>query len=187
MQWPAKIPQGVIFDPPVSHIDLFPTLLGASKAGGYDSQKTGDDDPLSTSALKHLVENIDGVNLLPFIAKISNMETSSSSSVPPPHKSIYFRSGHYSAIRMRNWKLQVCGNPKKLWLFDLDNDPSESKNLVSLPEYSSKLREMLEHLNEVSRDQRDPLWPSMTETAVHIDKLFEYNESLDDEYVYWPN
>lgn len=181
MQWPAQIPQGMVFDPPVSHIDLFPTLLGASKAGGFDSLISG--DTLPTSELKHLAANIDGVNLLPFIANLAQKEETSSI----PHKSIYFRSGHYSAIRVGNMKLQVCGNPEKLWLFDLENDPSESKNLVELPEYTSILHEMLEHLTEVAKEQSDPLWPAMTETAVHIDKLFEFNESLDDEYVYWPN
>jgi arylsulfatase A-like enzyme len=191
MQWPAHIPQGLVFDSPVSQIDLFPTLLGASTAGGFDSNNH--QDTLSTSALGHLVANIDGVNLLPFIANLSNKEeiaaapTAGVNSPRVPHKSIYFRSGHYSAIRVGHWKLQVCGNPEKMWLFDLEKDPSEANNLASFPEYAAKLNEMLEQLNEVAREQSDPLWPAMTETAVHIDKLFEFNESLDDEYIYWPN
>ena len=104
-----------------------------------------------------------------------------------PHKSLYFRSGHYSAIRVGDWKLQVCGNPNKKWLFNLKNDPSERINLVDLPEYSTKLSEMLNNLEEVALQQSAPIFPSMTETAIHIDKLFEYNETFEDEYVYWPN
>lgn len=181
---------------PVSHIDIFPTILAATTAGGYNLN-TLNEDTLSQSSLKHLVSNIDGVNLFPYIMAASNNKSSNSSStsistttntkLPSPHKSLYFRSGHYSAIRIGDWKLQVCGNPNKMWLYNLQNDPSEINNLISNSEYQEKLQEMLEELHEIERNQREPLWPSMTETAVHIDKLFEFNETLDDEYVYWPN
>lgn len=187
MQWPRVISRGIIVDDPISHIDIFPTMLGATKAGGFDSSNLK--NHLFDSSLKHLVSNIDGVNLLPFIAKTKtnlsmNVDVENNEK---PHKSLYFRSGHYSAIRVGDWKLQVCGNPNKMWLFNLKDDPSEMKNLAQVPEFSFKLQEMLQYLDEVSKDQSKPLWPSMTETAVHIDKLFEFNESLDDEYIYWPN
>lgn len=200
IQWPAKIPAGVVVDDVISQIDLFPTLLSATKAGGSDIDQPFHQeipkDNTKTSSLSHLFENIDGVNLLPFIAreavkKYSPHETESASynglMQNIPHESLFFRSGHYSALRSGDYKLHVCGNPEKKWLFNLKTDPSESTNLVELTEYSRKLEEMLLQLKQIEVQQRESLWPSMTETAVHIDKLFEFNETYEDEYLYWPN
>lgn len=215
IQWPLKIKPGLIFDDIVSHIDIFPTLLSVTKAGGADLSNIYQipiDNTLQSS-LKDLYNNLDGVNLLPFINKLqqknnidqnenenenelinnsnninnNNNDNNNDDEKVVPHKSLYFRSGHYSAIRVDDWKLQVCGNPNKMWLFNLKDDPSESLNLVDLPQYSTKLQEMLNNLNEVASQQVEPIWPAMTETAILIDKLFEFNETLEDEYIYWPN
>lgn len=211
MQWPLKIQPGLVIDDPISQIDIFPSLLSVTKAGGADLSNIYKipDDNTQKSSLKHLFENLDGVNLFPFIDEAQlrrknhnannndnnnnnddNDNDNNDNDIQErkiPHKSLYFRSGHYSAIRVHDWKLHVCGNPNKKWLFNLKDDPSERSNLAELPEYSTKLNEMLNHLNEIAKQQTPPLWPSMTETAIHIDKLFEFNETLEDEYLYWPN
>jgi len=167
MQWPRVIPAGTVRSHPVSHIDLFPTILSSTADG--------------RAALSSREGELDGVNLLPYVTTLETPST------PPPHETLYWRSGHYSALRRGEWKVQVAGNPNKKWLFNLKEDPAEHNNLADVAGYENILYDMVDHLNKVAATQREPIWPSITETAIHIDKLFEHNETLEDEYVYWPN
>ena len=89
---------------------------------------------------------------------------------------------------MPGYKLQVAGNPRKMWLHDLIADPTEHVNLAEQPEYSGKVQELLQLLLELNASASEPLWPAITEAAISIDKLYESPlENETDEYVYWAN
>lgn len=180
-KWPAKIARGVVVDDPVSLIDLFPTVLSA--AGG--DQTLADSDGHAGVDM----DLVDGVDLLPYIAAAAKRQNNSvdKEDLKRPHTSLYWRSGHYRAIRVGDWKLQAALRPNKMWLYDLKNDPTERNNLAYEPNYNEQLQEMILHLADEDSRQIDPLWPAITETALFVDKLFETNESFEDEYVYWPN
>ena len=142
MAWPARIPAGREVATPVSHLDIFPTAAAAAGA------------PLPAD------RPIDGVNLLP-------LATGAASELPP--RPIFWREGHYQAVRSDGWKLHVSKHPDKAWLFDLRADPTEQRDLAAAqPE---KVRELRALLDAHNAEQVAPLWRSVAEMPVAIDKI----------------
>lgn len=183
IQWPKLIPPNITIDAIVSHIDIFPTIMN-----------------IAGTTISHL---IDGIDLLPYILSASNTpvsevvageEESSSatdtdtSDVNVVHKNLFWRSGHYMALRKGKYKIQKSGNPQKVWLFDVETDEGEQNNLVDNKEYGGILEELLSELELENATHRESLWPSLSETPIMIDKfgLQTFEEGVD-EYVYWSN
>ncbi len=135
VNWPGHIPSGKTITEPMHTVDWYPTLVHL--AGGNLQQTL----PL------------DGLDVWPMITQ----------SKPSPHDAILMLSTHgpkEAAIRMGNWKLIALGAdenatlPKPnskvalkyetLALFDLANDPGETKNLASqFPERAAAMRKKL--------------------------------------------
>jgi arylsulfatase A-like enzyme len=162
IKWPSKIPSGLLVDAVAGHVDIFPTVLSAAGA------KTSDE--------------LDGKDLLPFLT--TRDATTRSDDI---HKYLFWRSGEYMALRAGDWKIQSCHNPKKLWLFNLAIDPEEHNNVAEKAEFQDKLNELLGLMIEVNSTQSRPIWPSVTETAVFIDKQSSDKYVPGDEYIYWAN
>ncbi len=81
--------------------------------------------------------------------------------------------------------MQVALRPDKVWLFNLDEDPTEQVNLADKrPDKVQALKMLLADFNA---QQAEPLWPANLEGPISIDKTLDQPESLDDEYIYWPN
>ena len=157
IRWPGRIAEGVERDVPVAHLDLFPTIAAAAGA-------TLPDDRV-----------IDGIDILPFAEGKAEDE---------PGRAIFWRDGHYHAVRKDGWKLQFAERPNKVWLFNLNEDPTEQKNVAEEnPEKVAELRALVEAHNAT---QRDPLFPAVAEMPVTIDKTLEEEATPEDEYIYWP-
>ncbi|MEK6233314.1 MAG: sulfatase-like hydrolase/transferase, partial [Planctomycetales bacterium] len=62
---------------------------------------------------------LDGVNLIPYLAGENKQ---------PPHEALYWRWIAQSAVREGKWKLLIGGSRR--YLFDLDADPEEKRNLI---------------------------------------------------------
>ncbi len=45
-------------------------------------------------------------------------------------RALFWRSGHYKALRINNMKMQVAKVPNKVWFYNLTADPSEFHNLA---------------------------------------------------------
>jgi uncharacterized sulfatase len=76
---------------------------------------------------------LDGVDLVPFF---------SGKKTTPPHEALYWRWVAQSAIREGKWKLLVGG--QRSYLYDLEADPGEMKNLIAeQPEVAKRLRTRL--------------------------------------------
>jgi arylsulfatase A-like enzyme len=158
MQWPAKIAAGSRFDEAVSHFDIFATAAAAAKA------------PLPNDRI------IDGVNLLPFVQGKQQ---------GAPHEQLFWRSGAYQAVQAGDWKLQVNATQQLDWLFNIKEDPTEQHNLArSRPDQVQALKNRLATFNQA---QQAPLWPSVLEVPVLIDKPMNRPQSADDEFIYWSN
>ncbi len=141
MKWPGHIPAGVQFDRPVSHVDIFAT---ARAAGGVNSSKGG---------------VFDGVNLIPY---------AQGNKMGDPHKNLFWRNADNLILLQDGWKLQIANHSKKIWLFDMKNDPFEKNNLSeSQPQKVEELKVVLLKLNE---EQKPPLWNSLLELPVAIDR-----------------
>ena len=225
MRWPGAIAEGSVFQPVVSLIDLFPTIMHA--IGG---------------TVKH---TIDGINLLPYMLTaqgklhqhtvgsaldktlatdrkredlLSQLQldknvtddpnsahftdddcagagagagTSASTAddwaIDTVHNHLFWRSGHYSALRKGYWKIQKSANPDMLWLYNLEDDEGERTNLAYDEQYQERLQIMLRTLQEEHDKQKDPNWASVSQTPFLLDKIWGEQYVEGDEYIYFPN
>ncbi len=103
MQWPARLPKGLVYENPVISLDLLPTALAASGA-----EQVGE-------------QNLDGVDLVPYLLGDQQGR---------PHAQLFWRHGSKRAVRRGDLKLISMGNEPWM-LFDLAKDPEESKNLAN--------------------------------------------------------
>lgn len=157
-QWPAELPAGQRYAHPVSSIDILPTAVAAAGA-------TLPDDRV-----------IDGVNLLPHLR--GDVEAG-------PHEALFWRDGSYQAVLHDGWKLQISERPDKTWLFHLDEDPTEQRDLSA--QHPERVQALRERLTSHNAQMKPPAWPNLIEFPVQIDKTLDQPESEDDEYVYWLN
>ena len=158
IRWPAGIEPGTEYLPYTHHTDLLPTLMAAAGAGLPQDRV------------------IDGVNLLPYI----NGETAGE-----PHDALFWRSGHYQVVIAGGWKLQRSARPDRVWLFNLEDDPTEQVELSS--QYPDRVQTLLTMLDEHNAQLPDAMWPSVVEMPVSIDKPLGRTETPEDEHIYWPN
>ncbi|MEQ9196931.1 MAG: sulfatase [Parvibaculum sp.] len=158
VRWPGKIEPGTERKMPVAHLDLFPTIVAAAGA------------PLPGDRV------IDGIDILPYVTGTDEAAA--------PARPIFWRDGHYQAVRVDGWKLQFAERPNKTWLYNLNEDPTEQVNLAEEnPEKVAELKALVEAHNAT---QREPLFPAVAEMPVTIDKTLEEEATPEDEYVYWP-
>ena len=122
MQWPGKLPAGIVSDTPVIQLDVMPTCVVA--AGGKV-------DPAWA---------LDGVDLMPFLTGAAKGR---------PHQTFYWRIDGMWAVRDGDWKLvhgrTGSGQPE---LFNLANDVSEQNDLASAhPEKVTALKALWDTWN----------------------------------------
>lgn len=158
MRWPAKIPPGTTYAFPVAHTDIFATAAAAAGAA-MPSDRV-----------------MDGVNLVSYL---------DGENKGVPHRTLFWRSGHYMTLLDGAWKLQVDGTQKKIWLFDLKADPTEKTNLAATMQDQVKAEEAV--MNKINAQQHKPLWPSLIEGPINVDTALSYPPKPGDDYVYWAN
>ena len=116
MQWPARLKAGMIYDRPITSLDLFPTVVAL--AGGQMPKD----------------RVYDGVNLLPFLSGRQKGR---------PHDVLCWRNGPNAGVRKGDWKLFKGGD--HYWLFDLSKDIGEQKNMAEkYPQVVEELKKELE-------------------------------------------
>jgi arylsulfatase A-like enzyme len=115
VQWKGHLPAGKVYEHPVIQLDILPTALALAGA------------PVSES------ENLDGVNLLPYL---EGKEQS------PPHQSLFWRFGQQWAVRDGDWKLVASRiDGFKPQLFNLAEDIGEANDLTAKhPEKVAELK-----------------------------------------------
>ncbi|MGD9495445.1 MAG: sulfatase-like hydrolase/transferase [Armatimonadota bacterium] len=114
LRWPGRLPAGLVYDRPVSSLDVVPTVLAAVGA--------------------QLPAGLDGVNLAPYL---------SGANAASPHEQLCWRMGQKTAIRRGDWKLvrEVRGDWE---LYNLAEDIGEQKDLAATePARLAELRDAL--------------------------------------------
>lgn len=157
-RWPQKIPEGLRYDKPVGHIDIFATAAAAADAPMPDDRK------------------VDGVNLMPYITGDLTGE---------PHDVLFWRQGYYQAVLAKGWKMMVSDRPDKVWLYHLAEDPTEQKNLAD--KQPDKVAELQALLDKHNAEQAESMTPCAVEAPVMVDKTLAEPMLEDDEVIYWPN
>jgi arylsulfatase A-like enzyme len=112
LSWPRIVPRGMRSEAPVAHVDIFST---AAAAGGVN---------LAVLAADRIY---DGTDLLALPGIRDGLLEPGHND---PHQSLFWRAGHYKALRAGNIKVQVSERPDKVWIHDLELDPTEVNNLV---------------------------------------------------------
>ena len=131
MQWKGKIPDGSIYQNPVSSMDIFTTSLNACGI------------PLPND------RTIDGKDLMQYINRLN---------VEEPHERLYWRTDHIRAIRYSKWKLILSTRDNWLHLYNLENDKSEKIDLSTLKaDEKAKLLQFFDEWNEEL--PQEYLWP----------------------------
>ena len=157
-RWPGHIQAGTQYKPAVSSIDILPTVAAAAGAA------VPADRP------------IDGVNLLPYLAKEGTAQAP---------RALFWRDGPMRTVQEQGWKLTVTERPKKDWLFNLNTDPTEKNNLAATePEKMAQLKSKLQAHHAV---MPAPRWPSFIEMPIAIDKTLDQKMTPQDDYTYWYN
>jgi arylsulfatase A-like enzyme len=111
IKFPKVLPKNKVYNKPISTLDI--TATAVNLAGLPDDKM------------------LDGVNLIPFLSrKVKNA----------PHDYLFWRFWTQTAVRNSKWKFINAGN-KGSYLFDIEDDPSEQKNLISkYPVIAERLR-----------------------------------------------
>lgn len=157
-RWPDRIPAGTFSGTPVHHFDMYAT---AAAAAGADMPPD---------------RTMDGIDLM------SVLDGNDS------HEYLFFRSGAAQAVRDSRYKLIVsapAGKPRKEWLFDLVDDPSEQNDLLAeQSRVADRLRDVLQAHNAA---QAPPRWRWTGTTAVNVDRDLSQPDQPGDEFAYWSN
>ena len=158
ISWPDEIDSGLISDSAVHHFDIFSTIASATKT--FPSNE----------------DELDGVNLLPYIKKENSAE---------PHKTLFWRSGNHQSVLHEKWKYIVSIKENKRWLFDTSIDTLEKNNLIQT--HPGEAKEIEKLLHKFNSEQKEPLFPSAFEAPIMIDKYDGQTYEEGDEYIYWSN
>ena len=129
MQWPKKIKPGIIYDKPIIALDIFATVASAA------------------SAEKYIRNDIDGVDLLPYI----NGEKSGM-----PHEYLYWQNPDKDIDVVRDDRYKYLRIKGDEYIFDLKNDISEETNIIdsSKPIYDR----LKSQFKEWEKDMIDPVF-----------------------------
>ena len=162
VSYPNKIPKGKIYDGRVSNLDIFSTVASVA---GVD---------LNRNDLREI--KFDGVNILPYLSGANEGE---------PERILFNKSGDYSFLIKDGWKLQVDLVQNKKWLYNLNQDPIEKINLIESD--IEKLNELELILSNKLSEQVKPIWPSLLDWPIFIDKTLDEKVNKTDEYIFWAN
>ena len=162
VSYPNKIPKGSAYNVRVSNLDIFST---AASLAGID---------INRNDLQQI--QFDGVNILPYLSGEKEGE---------PDRVLFNKSGDYSFLIKDGWKLQVDLIQNKKWLYNLNEDPTEQINLIE--SYPEKLNELGKILNKKLSEQVKPIWPSLLDWPIFIDKTLDETVIKNDEYIFWAN
>ena len=104
---------------------------------------------------------------------------------PSLDRPLFWRSGGYKVVQQDGWKLQLLEQNGKTWLFNLNEDPTEQRNLSALhPEKISELRKVLYTLDD---QMVEPLWPSLVESEIAVDYTIDARPDSEHETIIWEN
>ncbi|MDA0282706.1 MAG: sulfatase [Planctomycetota bacterium] len=132
-KWPGQLKAHSEYDEPVVSLDVFGTAAALAQK------------PIPQGS------EIDGVNLLPFLAGKAD---------DSPHRDLFWRVGSKAAMRMGDWKLLRNSDRRQQasnWeLYNLRNDIGETTDLAaSEPE---RLQELINLWEQRNAEMIDPVW-----------------------------
>ena len=130
VRFKGHVPEGQVFDAPVSTLDIVPTVLAAAGVASSPDWK------------------LDGVDLVPVLGGVRR---------DVPHPALFWRMGTRWAVRQGDWKLVAPTADAATSLFHLTQDPGERTDLsAEQPEIAKELRAAWERWDATNVA---PRWP----------------------------
>lgn len=159
MRWPGHIAPGTQSKTWASHLDIFSTVAAATGA------------KMPTDRV------MDSVNVLSGIVP----------GMPEDKRKapLFWRSGDYRVVRDGDWKLQISGRRRKMWLYNLSTDPTERVNLVDRE--PARVAQLKAEIDAQNAHMPKPLWPGLIEAPVRIDVPLNAPWTKEQDYIYWTN
>ena len=140
MKWKGKVPEGTVYDQPVSSMDIFKTSVGIAEC------------PLPDDRV------YDGVNLMPYVTgEVSG----------PPHEAFYWKADHIHAMRKGDWKFLLSTRDNWAELYHISEDKYETYDLSK--EKPEVLIQLQEDYDAWMKQQAPPLWPRIMDHIFIID------------------
>ena len=140
MKWKGHVPEGVVYNTPVSSMDIFMTIAEAT------------DLNLPTDRI------YDGVNLLPYV----NNEVDNN-----PHEALYWRADHLYAMRKSGWKFLMDTRDNWVELYNMKSDKYEHFDVNK--QHRDTLQLMMKQFNNWQQKLDKPLWPRLIDVKFEID------------------
>jgi len=132
MKWKGHIPEGTVYENPVSSMDIFMTTVQLAEC------------PLPDDRV------FDGVNLLPYL----NNEKQGL-----PHEVFYWKADHIQAMRTKDWKFLMSTRDNWIELYNIADDKYEQFDLY--PVKSDTVKNLLREYDKWKRQLMPPLWPKL--------------------------
>jgi arylsulfatase A-like enzyme len=140
VKWKGHIPEGVVYEKPVSSMDIFATIV-------------------KVTDLKLPADRVyDGVNFLPYI---NDQEKGY------PHDALYWRADYLYAMRNKDWKFLMSTRDHWAELYHISEDKYEHFDLKE--SYNDTLKSMLKDFNLWQKGLSDPMWPRLIDVEFVID------------------
>ena len=140
MRWKGHLPEGVVYDKPVSSMDVFMTSVKTAQC------------PLPEDRV------FDGVNLIPYVTGKNN---------EAPHDVFYWKADHIEAMRNGNWKFLLSTRDKWMELYNLETDKYEHYNLEDV--HPDTLEALRKEFDVWKQQLQPPLWPRLMDHKFVID------------------
>jgi arylsulfatase A-like enzyme len=139
MKWKGKLPVGMVYEKPVSSMDIFTTSIRLAECELPDDRV------------------FDGVDLMPYLK---------GTKAGDPHDNFFWKADHIRAMRMGDWKYLESTRDRWIELYNLREDRYETIDLHSLrPEELQKVKEVFEIWN---KELMKPLWPRIMDYKIII-------------------
>ena len=75
--------------------------------------------------------------------------------------------------------------PRRDFLFNLAVDPTERVNLAA--SNPAKVAELKALQRAQDAQQKPPMWPSLTQSAIPVDRPLSFPPKPNEDYIYWSN
>ena len=140
MKWKGHLPEGMVYDKPVSSMDIFMTCAKLAECPLPEDRK------------------FDGVDLLPYL----NGERSGW-----PHDVFYWKASHIQAMRTKEWKFLMSTRDNWIELYNIKEDKYEKFDLYDIK--PDNLKQLLLEYDEWKKQLHPPLWPRLMDHKFVID------------------
>lgn len=144
MQWKGQIPEGKNYHHPVISLDIFATAAALAKVKSKNQ--------------------LDGVNLIPFLT---------GEKTEPPHHALYWRNFDRNRVAIRTSDSKMILERDADFLFDIETDISESKNLITAD--PTRKEKLAVHIEKWKKLLMDPAFLGLLEdkeySRLHPDRF----------------